>query len=101
MITIFCDFSQFSAKNWLFSSIPMLRSFFQNLALFWVKNAKFFAKFFGENILNIITSVPGRSNPLARFVKIVATKSFVYKQLLKSICELTVAFRDQNIDIIV
>jgi hypothetical protein len=24
--------------------------FFQNLALFWVKNAHFFAKFFGENI---------------------------------------------------
>jgi hypothetical protein len=30
-----------------------------NLALFWVKNANFFAKFFGENILKIITSVPG------------------------------------------
>jgi hypothetical protein len=30
-----------------------------NLALFWVKNAKFFAEFFGENILKIITSVPG------------------------------------------
>jgi hypothetical protein len=33
--------------------------FFQNLALFWVKNANNFAKFFGENILKIITSVPG------------------------------------------
>jgi hypothetical protein len=32
---------------------------FQNLALFWVKNANFFAKLFGENILKIITSVPG------------------------------------------
>jgi hypothetical protein len=31
---------------------------FQNLALFWVKNANFFAKFFGKNILKIITSVP-------------------------------------------
>jgi hypothetical protein len=31
---------------------------FQNLALFWVKNANFFAIFFGENILKIITSVP-------------------------------------------
>jgi hypothetical protein len=30
-----------------------------NLALFWVKNANFFAKIFGENILKIITSVPG------------------------------------------
>jgi hypothetical protein len=30
-----------------------------NLALFWAKNADFFAKFFGENIFKIITSVPG------------------------------------------
>jgi hypothetical protein len=33
----------------------------QNLALFWVKNANIFAEFFGENILKIITSVPGRT----------------------------------------
>jgi hypothetical protein len=31
MITIFCDFCQFSAKNWRFSQKPMLRSqFLQN-----------------------------------------------------------------------
>jgi hypothetical protein len=30
-----------------------------NLALFRVKNANFFAEFFGENIFKIITSVPG------------------------------------------
>jgi hypothetical protein len=61
MITIFCEFGQFSAKKFAFFSKPMLWSnFFQNLALFWVKNANFFVKFFGENILNIITSVPGR-----------------------------------------
>jgi hypothetical protein len=30
-----------------------------NLALFWVKNANFFAEFFGENISKIITSTPG------------------------------------------
>jgi hypothetical protein len=59
MITILCDFSQFLAKNWRFSQIPMLRSnSFQNLTLFLVKNANVFAKFFGENILKIITSVP-------------------------------------------
>jgi hypothetical protein len=29
-----------------------------NLAMFWVKNANFFAKFFGKTILKIITSVP-------------------------------------------
>jgi hypothetical protein len=32
--------------------------FFQNLALFRVKNANFLAKFFGENIFKIITLVP-------------------------------------------
>jgi hypothetical protein len=29
-----------------------------NLALFWVKNANFFAKFFGEKIQKVTTSVP-------------------------------------------
>jgi hypothetical protein len=29
-----------------------------NLALFWAKNTIFFAEFFGENVLKIITSVP-------------------------------------------
>jgi hypothetical protein len=33
--------------------------FFQNKALFWVKNANFVAKLFGDNIQKIITSVPG------------------------------------------
>jgi hypothetical protein len=33
-----------------------------NLALFRVKNAIFFAEFFGENILKIITSVPDDSD---------------------------------------
>jgi hypothetical protein len=33
--------------------------FFHNLALVLVKNANFFAIFFGENILKIITLVPG------------------------------------------
>jgi hypothetical protein len=34
----------------------------QKLALFCVKNANIFAKFFGENILKIITSVPDWAN---------------------------------------
>jgi hypothetical protein len=37
--------------------------FFHTLALFWVKNANFFADLFGENILKIITSVPGHPGP--------------------------------------
>jgi hypothetical protein len=60
MITIFGDFSQFSAKKLVFFlNTNVMINFFQNLALFWVKNANFFAKIFGENISKIITSVPG------------------------------------------
>jgi hypothetical protein len=61
MITIFCDFCHFSAKKMAFFSKKnnVMINFFQNLALFRVKNANFFAKFFGENILKIIKSAPG------------------------------------------
>jgi hypothetical protein len=45
MITIFCDFSQ------VFRKYQCYDQFFQNLALFWFKNAHFFAKFFGKNNL--------------------------------------------------
>jgi hypothetical protein len=34
----------------------------QKLAVVWAKNANIFAKFFGENILKIITSVPDWPN---------------------------------------
>jgi hypothetical protein len=43
-----------------------------NVALFWVKNANFFAEFFGENILKIITSVPGHP---ARYILLFSLKS--------------------------
>jgi hypothetical protein len=54
-------FANFRRKNCRFSQKPMLWSKFCiiYLALFWVKNAIFFAEFFGENILKIITLVPG------------------------------------------
>jgi hypothetical protein len=53
MITIFSDFCQFSAKKLaFFSKTNVMIICFQNLALFWVKNANFFAKFFGEIFLN-------------------------------------------------
>jgi hypothetical protein len=59
MITIFCDFLQFSAKKLaVFSKTNVMIKILHNLALFWVKNANFFAEIFGENILKIITSVP-------------------------------------------
>jgi hypothetical protein len=42
-------FDNFRRKNWRFSQKPMLWSnFWRNLALFWVKNANFFAEFFGN-----------------------------------------------------
>jgi hypothetical protein len=49
--------SQFSAifANFLRKN----RRFSQKLAAAWAKNANIFARFFGENILKIITSVPG------------------------------------------
>jgi hypothetical protein len=59
MITIFCDFRQFSMKKLAFFTKTNVMINLKKLALFWVKNANVFAKFFGENILKIITSVPG------------------------------------------
>jgi hypothetical protein len=51
MITIFCEFSLFSAKKLaFFSKTNVMINLFQNLALFGVKSANFFAKLFGENI---------------------------------------------------
>jgi hypothetical protein len=42
MITIFCDFRQFSAKKLaFFSKTNVMINFFHNLAFFWVKNAIF------------------------------------------------------------
>jgi hypothetical protein len=51
MITNFCDFCQFSAKKTaFFSKTEVVIKILHNLALFWVKNANFFAIVFGENI---------------------------------------------------
>jgi hypothetical protein len=47
MITIFCDFRQFSAKKLaFFSKINVMIQILHNLALFWVKNANFFCWIF-------------------------------------------------------
>jgi hypothetical protein len=52
IITIFCDFRPFSAKKLaFFSKANVMIKTLHNLALFRVKNANFFAEFFGENIL--------------------------------------------------
>jgi hypothetical protein len=56
MITIFCDFLQ---KMPFFSKTNVLIKSLHNLAWFRVKKRHFFLWFFCENILKIITSVPG------------------------------------------
>jgi hypothetical protein len=59
MITIFSECRQFSAKKMaLFSKTNVKIKILYNLALFWVKNANYFANLIGENIFEIITSVP-------------------------------------------
>jgi hypothetical protein len=51
----------FGKQIGVFSKTNVMINFFQNLALFAVKNANYFAKVFGENIKKIITSVPGQN----------------------------------------
>jgi hypothetical protein len=61
MITIFCDFRQFSAKLLaFFSKTNVMIKILHNLHSFVLsKNGNFFAEFFGEYIFNkIVTSVP-------------------------------------------
>jgi hypothetical protein len=60
MITIFCDFSQFSAKKLaFFSQKQCYDHFFSKFSFVLSQKRQVFARFFGENNLIIITSVPG------------------------------------------
>jgi hypothetical protein len=59
----------FGEKIGVFSKANVMIKFLHNLALFPVKNAKFVAEFFGENIFKIITSVPGNARPKKCFAK--------------------------------
>jgi hypothetical protein len=52
-------FDNFRRKNWRFSQKPMLWSIFSKFSFVLSQKRQFFAKIFGENILKIITSVPG------------------------------------------
>jgi hypothetical protein len=59
MITIFCDFCQFSAnKMAFFSKTDVMINFCKNGSRL-SKNASIFAKFLGENNFKIKTSTPG------------------------------------------
>jgi hypothetical protein len=60
MITIFSDFCKFSAKNLaLFSKTNVMITIFAKTSSSLSKIANIFAKFYGEHIFKIITSVPG------------------------------------------
>jgi hypothetical protein len=48
----------FGEKIGFFSKTKVMITIFAKLAVVWAKNANFFANFFGENTLKIITSVP-------------------------------------------
>jgi hypothetical protein len=70
MITIFSDFSKFSAiplKKMRFFLIDnqCYNHFLHKLPVFLVKNANSFAKFFGENISKMPTSVPEPQSEIA------------------------------------
>jgi hypothetical protein len=53
ILTLGAPFSAF------FSETNVMIKILPYLALFLVKNANYFSEFFGENILKIVTSVPG------------------------------------------
>jgi hypothetical protein len=60
MITIFCDFLPiYGEKNGVFSKTNVMIKVLQKSSSSLRKNINIFAKFFGENIFKIITSVPG------------------------------------------
>jgi hypothetical protein len=61
MITIFCDFCQFSAKKWRFLKNQYYDQIFGIIWLCYESKTPIFSQFFGENILKIITSVPGKN----------------------------------------
>jgi hypothetical protein len=62
MIKIFCDCCPFLAKKlaFFFKKTNVMIQLLQNAAALCVKDAIFFAMFFGENVFKTITPVPGR-----------------------------------------
>jgi hypothetical protein len=78
MITILCDFRQFSAKKLaFFTKTNVMITIFAKTSSSLSKKRQFFAKFFVENIFKIVTSVAGASTYRA-FCKV--EKYFLKKQ---------------------
>jgi hypothetical protein len=62
MITVFCEFRQFSAKKLvIFSKTNVMIQVSKNSCILY-KYRKFFADFFGEKNSKIITSVPAQKS---------------------------------------
>jgi hypothetical protein len=63
MITVFCDFCKFlpifGEKIGVFLKYQCYDQLFSKFSYVLSQKRHFFAKFFGENIIKIITSVPG------------------------------------------
>jgi hypothetical protein len=68
MIKIFCDFCQFLAKKMaFFSKTDVMITLFSKASRSLSKKGNILAKFFDENILKIITPVPGPPATSASF----------------------------------
>jgi hypothetical protein len=62
IITIICDFYPFWSKKLAsFSKTNVMITIFAKTSFVLRQKRHFFANFFGENILKIITSVPGQT----------------------------------------
>jgi hypothetical protein len=63
-------FPNFWRKNWRFRKTNVMIKFFSKFSFVLSQKRQFLANFFGENILKIITSVPGLSSlPAKKYEK--------------------------------
>jgi hypothetical protein len=72
-------FPIFGEKIGVFLNTNVMITFMSKFALFPIKNDNFFDKFFGENILKIITLVPGTPKSLKYLFRKLAVKGFEKK----------------------
>jgi hypothetical protein len=88
MITMFCDFRQFSAKKLaLFSKINVTIKILHTFALFWVKSANFSAYFMAKIFLKSKSKFPGflgcLNEPLFKMDSEISPKFDKYVDLFK------------------
>jgi hypothetical protein len=79
MITIFCDFRQFSAKKLVFfSKTNVMIKILHNLPLFWVKNGNFFRWIFRRKYFKIHNIGPRKNLSQKEEMKCFRNRSFFY-----------------------